>query len=64
MADTDEFDADLWHAFLARHVLSLDEQDAFLEYLTEQPELVMDSMATLDRVYMAFLRRDLPPTAS
>ena len=63
MAETGEFDEDLWRAFLARHVLSLDEQDAFLEYLTEQPELAMDSMAALEQVYMAFLRRDLPPTA-
>jgi hypothetical protein len=63
MAETGEFDEDLWHAFLARHVLGMEEQEAFLDYLAEQPELAMDSMATLEQVYMAFLRRDLPPTA-
>jgi hypothetical protein len=64
MADTSEFDEDLWHAFLARHHLGMDEQEAFLDYLTEQPELAMDSMAALEQVYRTFLRRDLPPTAS
>jgi hypothetical protein len=58
-----ELDDDLWHAFLARHLIGLDEQEAFLDYLTEQPYLAIDSMAALEQVYRSFLRRDLPPTA-
>jgi hypothetical protein len=64
MPDVGDLDDDLWHAFLARHRLGMGEQEAFLDYLTEQPDLSIDSMTALEQVYQAFLRRDLPPTAS
>lgn len=61
MDDPQQVDRDLWHTFLARHVVSLEDQDAFLDYLTEHETLAIATLQDLENAYRQFLRRGSPP---
>jgi hypothetical protein len=52
---------DVWHTFLAKHHLTLEDQEAFLDYLTEQPDLPIATVRDLEQVYWVYLRRGPPP---
>lgn len=61
MDDAPHVDRDLWHTFLARHVVSVEEQEAFLDYLIEQETLAIGTLHDLEDAYRQFLRRGSPP---
>lgn len=61
MDDANQVDRDLWQTFLARHVISVTDQEAFLDYLTRPQAPTVDTLADLEAAYRRFLRLGPPP---
>jgi hypothetical protein len=61
VADPEHVSTDLWHTFLAKHIVPLDEQEAFLDMLTEPDAPTIRTLDDLENAYRQFLRRGSPP---
>lgn len=59
--DPDSVDRNLWQQFLARHRVSEDEQEAFLDYLTGPDAVPVETLEALENAYRRFLRWGSPP---